>query len=178
MKTPLHQGKYLGLYAIDDWEFAARPFSDEVVAILPITDSGALVLIEQFRKPLQRSVIEIPAGLCGDEPAHRGEPVAATAARELLEETGYRAATLTHLLATPTSAGMTSEFTHLFLATGLTRESAGGGTASEDIRVHLVPLADLRPWLDACQARGLAIDSKILASLWLAQPFLTAAAPR
>jgi ADP-ribose pyrophosphatase len=86
----------------------------------------------------------------------------------LLEETGYRAEAVTKLLTSPTSAGMTSEFLHLFHATGLSREHAGGGIAGEDITVHHVPLAALRPWLAAREAEGRVIDSKILAALWLA----------
>lgn len=168
MKIPLFEGKFLGLYQRDHWEFAARPFADAAVGILPITDAGEIILVEQFRVPLERHVIEIPAGLCGDEPEFRGEPLAATAARELLEETGFRANSLTLLISTPTSAGMTSEYTHLFLATGLVEEHAGGGTHEENIRVHRVPLATLDTWLDAAAARGCAIDAKIHAGLWLA----------
>jgi len=174
MKITLFEGKFLGLYQRGRWEFAARPFADAAVGILPVTAEGELILVEQYREPLERRVIEIPAGLCGDEPEFRGEAFAATAARELLEETGYRAGKLTELIVTPTSAGMTSEYTHLFLATELVHESAGGGTEHEDIQVHRVPLADLRPWLAACEARGCAIDAKIHACLWLAAPFLPA----
>jgi ADP-ribose pyrophosphatase len=177
MKIPLYEGKYLGIYQRGHWQFAERPFADSAVGILPVTDDGHLVLVEQYREPLQRRVIEIPAGLCGDEPEFRGEPFEATAARELLEETGFRAAKLTELIVTPTSAGMTSEYTHLFLATGLVRENAGGGTPGEDIVVHLAPLATLPAWLAACEARGCAIDAKIHACLWLAAAFLPAVRP-
>ena len=89
-------------------------------------------------------------------------------ARELLEETGYRAAEIRLLLDTPTSAGMTSEIIHLFHATGLTREHDGGGTGGEDITVHHVPLANLENWLRDQQAAGYLIDFKIHAALRLA----------
>ena len=72
-------------------------------------------------------------------------------------------------LAAPTSAGMTPELTHLFLATELAKETEGGGTEHEDIRVHLVPRAELRGWLKAKEeAEGLLVDFKIHASLWAA----------
>ena len=54
-----------------------------------------------------------------------------TARRELLEETGYQAESMDLLLSGPTSAGMTSEITHLFLATGLQQVSQGGGVGGE-----------------------------------------------
>ena len=68
----------------------------------------------------------------------------------------------------PTSAGMTSELTHLFLATDLTKVGDGGGTGHEDIKVHLVPRAELRDWLKKKEAEGHLIDFKIHASLWAA----------
>ncbi len=167
--TPLAEGKYLGLYVRDTWEFAARPNSTGVVGILPITSDGTLILIEQFRVPVGKKVIEIPAGLVGDEEAFIHESLSECAARELLEETGYRAATLTPLISTPTSAGMTPEITHLFAATDLTREHQGGGTAHENITVHHVPLKDLPSWLCLQEKHGFLIDFKIHAALYLAQ---------
>jgi ADP-ribose pyrophosphatase len=170
MSTPetLFESKWLGLYRIDGWDFTRRPSAEACVGILAITDAEELILVEQFRIPVQRRVIEIPAGLVGDEDEHRGEPIEETARRELLEETGYRAATIRPLIVSPTSAGMTSEFIHLFQATGLVREHAGGGIAGERITVHHVPLAGLRQWLAARQQEGLAVDFKIHAALWLA----------
>lgn len=164
----LFETRWLGLYRIGHWDFVRRPASDCCVGILPLTPDGEVVLIEQFRIPIQRRVIEIPAGLVGDEPEFRGESLAETAARELLEETGYRAAEIRPLLASPTSAGMTSEFTHFFLATGLTRENEGGGVSGESITIHHVPISQLREWLAARQDDGCVIDFKIHAALWLA----------
>jgi ADP-ribose pyrophosphatase len=164
-ETTLYESKWLGLYRRDDWDYARRPNSDACVGILALTDRHEVVLIEQFRIPVQRKVIEIPAGLAGDEAEHKAEPLADTAARELLEETGYRTAHMRLLLTSPTSAGMTPEFTHLYLATGLSQEHHGGGTGSEDITVHLIPLADLRRFLDEKQSMGFAVDFKIHAAL-------------
>ncbi|MCF7731237.1 MAG: NUDIX hydrolase [Akkermansiaceae bacterium] len=165
----LFETRWLGLYRIGRWDFVRRPQADACVGILAVTAANEVVLIEQFRIPVQRRAIEIPAGLVGDEEKHRGESLATTARRELLEETGYRAAEMRPLLATPTSAGMTSEFTHLFHATGLIREHEGGGIAGEEIIVHHVPVSGLRPWLAAKEAEGATIDFKIHAALWLAR---------
>lgn len=164
----LFETRWLGLYRIGRWDFAKRPNADSAVGILAVTPADEVVLIEQFRIPVQRKVIEIPAGLVGDEEAFRGEPLIETAARELLEETGFRAGKIEPLLASPTSAGMTSEITHLFHATGLVREHDGGGIGHEEIVVHLVPRDELRGWLKAKEAEGYLLDSKIHACLWAA----------
>lgn len=165
----LYEGKYLGLYQRGTWQFALRPQADYCVGILPITNNKEIVLVEQFRIPTQTSVIEIPAGLVGDEEEFVGESIADCAARELLEETGYRAETITPLIASPTSAGMTPEITHLFAATGLNRENAGGGVDGENITVHIVPFDQLPSFLAQMETSGKLIDFKIHASLFLAQ---------
>jgi ADP-ribose pyrophosphatase len=164
----LFETRWLGLYRIGHWDFVCRPNSAHCVGILAINAQQEIILVEQFRYPMQQRVIELPAGLVGDEPEFAGESLAESAGRELLEETGYRAGAMKRLIASPTSAGMSSEFTHLFHATGLTRETAGGGVVGEAITVHAVPLAELKPWLAACEADGLLIDFKIHAALWLA----------
>ena len=164
----LYESRWLRLERIGHWDFVRRPHSDCCVGILAITPDDEIILVEQFRIPVGAPVIEIPAGIVGDEDEHRGESLAATAARELLEETGYRAGQMRLLLATPTSAGMTPEMIHLFHATDLVQEHAGGGVASEQITVHHVPLAGLDAWLADQQAAGKLIDFKIHAALRLA----------
>jgi ADP-ribose pyrophosphatase len=164
----LFETRWLGLYRIGTWDFAKRPNSEACVGILPLTDEDEVILIEQFRIPVQKKVIEIPAGLVGDEEAHRHEPIIDHAARELLEETGYRAGKIEPLLVSPTSAGMTCEFSHLFLATQLVKETEGGGVGGENIITYKVPRRELREWLKQKEAEGYAIDFKIHASLWAA----------
>ena len=170
MPTPetLFATRWLTLQRIGHWDFVRRPHSDFCVGILAITPDEEIVLVEQFRIPIQRRVIEIPAGIVGDEPEHLGESLAETARRELLEETGYRAGTIEPLISSPTSAGLTSEFIHLFQARDLVREHDGGGVGGEDIIVHHVPLTRLREWLHDQEIAGKVIDFKIHACLWLA----------
>lgn len=165
----LHEGTYLGLYQRGNWEFALRPNASVCATILPITDAGEIVLIEQFRVPMQARVVEVPAGLVGDEPEFEGETIADCAGRELLEETGFQADKIIELIATPTSAGMTPEITHMFAATGLTKIHDGGGVDGEDITVYVVSLNQLDSFLAGKQADGKLIDFKIHASLYKAK---------
>ncbi|MGA0845519.1 MAG: NUDIX hydrolase [Luteolibacter sp.] len=164
----LHETPWLRLERIGHWDYVRRPHANECVGILAITPDEEILLVEQFRIPVGGRVIEIPAGIVGDEPEHLGETLAQTAARELLEETGWRAGSIRELIRTPTSAGLTSEIVHLFQASELTQEHAGGGVDAEEIVVHRVPLAGLDSWLAEQQARGCWIDFKIHAALRLA----------
>ena len=164
----LYQTKWLGLYRIGTWDFVRRPHSESCVAILAITDEREIILVEQFRVPMQRSVIELPAGLVGDDPEYAGESLAETAGRELLEETGYRAGSMVPLIASPTSAGLAAELMHLFHAKDLVRENDGGGLPEESIIVHHIPLANLRAWTREQEAAGKLVDFKIPAALWWA----------
>lgn len=164
----LYETRWLKLQRLGHWDFVRRPHSDHCVGILAVTATERLVLVEQERIPVGRRVIELPAGIVDDEPDHRGEPRVETARRELEEETGYRAGRIEPLLASPTSPGMTPEITELFHATELVRVGPGGGVGGEDIVVHEIPLATLRPWLATRQEQGLLVDFKIHAALWAA----------
>lgn len=164
----LYETRWLSLHRIGHWEYVRRPQSDVCVGVLAITDNHEVVLVEQFRLPVGKRVIELPAGLYGDEPEYACETPAECAARELFEETGFHAAVIRPLIVTPTSAGMTSEWTHLFHATGLIRASGGGGVGGEDITTHLVPVSEIRDWLKARQSDVVGVDFKIHAALWLA----------
>jgi ADP-ribose pyrophosphatase len=166
----LAETKYLRVIDRDGWTFVERPNASGVVAIVAVTDDGRLVLVEQFRRPLGRRVIELPAGLVGDEPGASTDLIAA-AHRELIEETGYDAAKLVFLTAGPSSAGLSNEVISFFLATGLRRVGAGGGVADESIVVHTPALAGIRDWLAEREREGMMIDPKVFTGLY----FLTAA---
>lgn len=84
------------------------------VAIIPITNEGKIVFVEQYRKALERSIVEIPAGKL--EP---GEDPAVCARRELEEETGYGAKELTYIQSFATSPGFANEIIHLYVAKDL-----------------------------------------------------------
>ena len=136
------------------------------MVIVAVTVARNLLLVEQFRRPLERRVIELPAGLAGDIAGSETELLAVAAQRELLEETGYEAAEMQYLTAGPTSAGLTDEVVTFFLATGLNKTGRGGGDDSEAIDVHEIPLASIRTWLDDRANEGLSIDPKVYAGLF------------
>ena len=161
-------GQYIDLVRRGKWEFAKRKGITGIVGIVAVTDDRKLVLVEQERAPVGRRVIELPAGLAGDDAASAGEDLADAARRELLEETGYEATRLERVAAGAASAGMTDEIITLFLATGLKKMGKGEGDGSEDITVHEVPLGDVEGWLAAREREGRLIDLKVYGGLYFA----------
>jgi len=164
MKT-LYSGAHLDLVERDTWEFVQRRCSG-VVCVVALTAAGELVLIEQYREAMRSRVVELPAGLVGDEGDAR-EDFAGAARRELIEETGYDCDALAHIGRGPSSSGLTSEIIDFFRASGLRRVEQGGGVGGEEIAVHLVPLAEVRTWLAAKESEGCLVDPKIAAGLWM-----------
>jgi ADP-ribose pyrophosphatase len=162
------KGKFLSLVRRGTWEYVTRPNVTGIVGILAITDYGKMILVEQFRPPVNRRVIEIPAGLSGDNAESVGEELAAAAIRELEEETGYRAERMEMLAAGVSSAGLTDEVITLFRATGLKRVGPGGGDQHEEIQVHEVPLDEVRGWLERRRGEGVLVDLKIYSALCFA----------
>jgi ADP-ribose pyrophosphatase len=153
------EGRYIAAKRRGRWEYVSRTRNISAAVILAI-DEGAVILVEQFRVPLGRSCLELPAGLIGDE--EEGEAVESAAIRELEEETGYRAARMTDLGFFYSSPGMVSEGFALLRAEGLVRTGDGGGVDGEEILVHRIPLADLPAFVAAKRAEGCAIDVRML----------------
>jgi ADP-ribose pyrophosphatase len=104
------------------------------VAILAITDDNKIVMVEQYRKALERTIVEIPAGKL-----EKGEETALCARRELEEETGYECKSLELLTSFYTSPGFADEIIHLFVATGLTKKE-NAAALDEDEFVNLEEL--------------------------------------
>lgn len=164
----LHEARFLRLVEHDTWEFVERRNTTGIVIIVAVTEERRLVLVEQMRIPVGRSVVELPAGLAGDEPGAAGEALAEAAKRELVEETGYEAELMESLGEGPSSAGLSSEVVTFFRARRLRRTGEGGGVPGEDITVHEVPLDDVPGWLGKQADRGALIDPKVYAALWFA----------
>src|SRR5690242_380371 len=115
----VYDGKHIKLVRRNSWEFVTRKHLRGIVGIVAVNDQGRMLLVEQWRPPLMRHVIELPAGLAGDVAGHEGEDLETAARRELLEETGYEAETMEELADGTVSAGITDEIITLFRATGL-----------------------------------------------------------
>jgi ADP-ribose pyrophosphatase len=160
----LYQGRYLTLLERKGWEFIHR--LHPVVVMVAWTPARELLLVEQYREPLAARTIELPAGLVGDEQGKEDEGLMLAAARELEEETGWRAARLTEIMRCPTSAGISDEMAVFIRCDELTRVGSGGGTASEDITVHRIAEGEIRGWLDAQRADGKYLDPKIYSALF------------
>lgn len=156
------EGRFITTKRRGRWEYVSRARNMRAAVILAITEDREVVLVEQFRVPLGRNCIELPAGLIGDDPGHEGEGPEQAAIRELEEETGYRATQMEALGEYHSSPGMVSESFTLLRASGLTRVGPGGGTPGEDITVHHVPLAELGDFLAGRRALGDAIDVRLL----------------
>jgi ADP-ribose pyrophosphatase len=167
--TTIFEGKRLLVLERDDWQFVERKKGKSAVVILALTDDDRVIFVEQFRRPVNARVIEFPAGLVSDE--DESDDPAATARRELEEETGYGCANVERLTSGPTSPGITSETVSFYRATGLQQSGEGGGVGSEDIAIHRVPRNAVVDWLKRKNGEGIQIDVKVWAGLWwLSQP--------
>lgn len=149
------------------WESVERVGCDGVVGIVPITDDNEVVLIRQFRPPVNTHVIELPAGLCDP-----GETMEGAARRELIEETGYKAGAMRFLISGPMSSGASSEILTVFVATGLTFVGVGRRDETEDIEVLKAPLASLDKSLKKFMRKGDCIDLKVHGLIAMAGTFV------
>ncbi|WP_042346211.1 NUDIX domain-containing protein [Bacillus massiliigorillae] len=105
------------------------------VAIIAITEDNKIVMVEQYRKALERSIVEIPAGKL-----ELGEEPIVTATRELEEETGYVSETMDHIISFYTSPGFADELVHVFMAKGL-KKKENAASCDEDEFVEVLELS-------------------------------------
>lgn len=152
-------GRFITAKRKGTWEYVSRARGISAGVIVAV-DDGYVILVEQYRVPLGRPCLELPAGLIGDET--EGEAVEAAAARELEEETGYRPSRMTDLGYYYSSPGMVTEGFHLLRAEGLEKVSEGGGVEGEDIVVHRVKLTKMPAFVAEKRAAGVAIDVRML----------------
>lgn len=156
------EGRFITVKQQGTWEYVSRSRGIHAAVILAIDDAADgrhVILVEQYRVPLKVQCLELPAGLVGDDSA--GEAADVAAARELEEETGYRAAHWRTVGEFYSSPGMVSESFTLLVATGLTKVGDGGGVDSEDIIVHRVPLDGVAEFVAAKRAAGCGIDVRV-----------------
>jgi ADP-ribose pyrophosphatase len=162
----LFEGEHLIFRRRRGWEYCEHSTAKESVMVVALTDDGRIVLVEEFRAAVDASVVCIPAGLVGDEGPEDRE---SAARRELSEETGWEAAGLEFLGRGPGSAGMSSEIVNFYLARSVRHAGEQGERERTEIRVHVVPIRDLRRWAREREAQGTLIDPKVWAGVHLAE---------
>jgi len=108
--------------------------------VVPLLDDGSVLLVNQFRYPVKKNLFELPAGKLAP-----GEDPKVCAARELEEETGYTAGTLTKLTAIYTTPGFCNEQLHLYVATHLKKLPTGQRLeeGEMDLTVKALPLDEI-----------------------------------
>ncbi len=150
-----------------------KEFKREVIehpgaaCILPMLDDDTVLMVEQWRIGARKALLEIPAGTLDE-----GEDPMACAARELEEETGYKAGKLEHLFTMYPSPGILDEKMFIFMARDLTKTQTN---FDEDEQINLKPMSfrDLRIQLKANNIK----DGKTIAALgylMVFKPFLGA----
>jgi 8-oxo-dGTP pyrophosphatase MutT (NUDIX family) len=149
------------------WEALERLGIGGIVVMVAFTPSGDVILEKQFRPPVGRDVIELPAGLV--EP---GESMEVAARRELIEETGWSAGKLEFLAEGPISTGASTEALRAYLCTDLERVGKNGGDDNEIIEVIEVPAGQVQDFLRAAQAGGTLVDLKVFGLVELARRVL------
>ncbi|MBE0448400.1 MAG: NUDIX hydrolase [Actinobacteria bacterium] len=131
----------------------------DAVGIVALNDKGGIVLVSQYRHPINADLLEIPAGLLADS-----EDPAACAVRELKEETGYAAVRIEKLAEFYTSAGFTDERFFLYFSSDIEEGEPEREPGEEDMQVVIIPLKDAVEMV----SRGEVKDAKTLTAILMA----------
>lgn len=159
-----YEGKFLRVVKRNGWEFVERTNSTGIVGIIAVTNDDKLVLVKQYREPLQKEVIELPAGLVGD--IDNQESVETAAQRELLEETGYHANKLEVVGTFPVSPGLSTEQMTYVLATELEKRGPGGGDSTEQIESFEMPVSvAISQLVEMANGGKVLVDAKLFAAI-------------
>jgi len=123
------------------------------VAMVAVDDSNNLLLVRQFRKPAEKTLLELPAGTL-----ERGEAPETTVMREMQEETGYKPGKILRLGGFYSAPGFCTEFIHLYLATDLKPARLEGEDTGE-IELTRMPVEEVKKLVDdgtICDAKSVA----------------------
>lgn len=167
----VHSG-HVWSVVVADFESPAGPIQRDVVrspgsvGIVPVLFDpegvASVVLVEQYRPALDRSIVEIPAGMrdVADEPPEQ------TAVRELAEEVGLTAERIEHLVTIAPSPGMTDATSIIYVATGCTQcDRNAQGPEEQAMSIRHLPLADAVRMVTT----GEIIDAKTVVALLLVE---------
>jgi 8-oxo-dGTP pyrophosphatase MutT (NUDIX family) len=146
------------------WEAVERVGIGGIVVMVAVTPANTVLLEKQFRPPLGREVIELPAGLVDP-----GESMEDAARRELIEETGWSARELRFLAEGPVSTGASTELLRAYLCTGLEHIGKSGGDDNEIIEVFELPVHSVHAYLAEAHAHGILVDLKVFGLVELAR---------
>lgn len=179
----VYKGKHIHFFVHDTgWEFVRRAKASQGVTIMAVTGKQKIVLVEQYRIPVGKVVIELPAGLVGDNNSNRDDLPLAVAKRELEEETGYSCEEIELIWNGSFLPGLTDEMNSLCWAKRLKSQATADRTGEsevyehekrqgisaegEDIRVYDVPLATAEDWLKEQTQEGKAVDLKVYMGIY------------
>ena len=160
----IHSGTILDIYEdttllpngkTEKWDFVSHRMG--AACVLAVKPDGKLLMVRQYRNALERETLEVPAG----KRDSLEEDTSICAARELEEETGYRAGKLEKLLSLKSTVAFCDELIDVYLATELERVGGQKLDESEEIDVEAWELKDL---MDMCYS-GKIQDAKTVASI-------------
>jgi ADP-ribose pyrophosphatase len=162
----LYSGQVFSL-VVDDVEYSSGRRAIREVArhpggavVVPLLDDGSVLLVQQFRYPLKKELLELPAGKLDP-----GEDPQLCAVRELEEETGYIAGSIRKLTAIYTTPGFCSEQLHVYVAMNLTPSPRGQmlEEGEQDIVVKRFPLSEVVTMIE----RGEIVDGKTICGIMM-----------
>jgi ADP-ribose pyrophosphatase len=142
-KKHIYSGKILNLDSLEVLLPDGNTSTREIIThpgasvIIPISDNNEVYMVRQFRKPIEKETLELPAGKLD-----KGEEPIECAKRELMEETGLTAGKVKHLVSVYSTPGFSNEILHIYGAAGLTE---GEAHADEDefISSEKIPIKKL-----------------------------------
>jgi NTP pyrophosphohydrolases including oxidative damage repair enzymes len=128
------------------------------VAIIAYKDKDTVVLVEQFRKPIEKNILELPAGKI-----EKGEDIELCGIRELEEETGYRAKEFKYLGKVVSSPGFCDEYIYIYMAEGLYKGQDNLGDEDEFINVREIKIDKIKEMIKS----GEIIDAKTISAFMM-----------